>query len=86
MERVRKYFKGQHKPPKLCCYYPDTMRLYDERDESGYYRIMYCRNHKKIFRLSIDPDSYCLEDGVGSIENFEKVWQEEVKKFKHRPD
>ena len=81
----RKYFEGQHKSPKLCCYYPDTMRLYDERSKGRYYRIMYCRNHKKTFRLSINSDSYCLEDGVGSIENFEKVWQKEVKRFKHRP-
>ena len=61
------------------------MRLYDERSNGRYYRIMYCRNHKKIFRLSIPSDAFCSKDGVDSIANFENIWQKEVKRFKHRP-
>jgi hypothetical protein len=77
-----KYFEGQHKSRKLCCYYPDTMRLYDEYEKGRYYRVMYCRNHKKKFRISINSDSFCGEDGVGSIENFEGERQKEVKRLK----
>ena len=77
-----KYFEGQHKSKKLCCYFPDTMRLYDEHKNGKYYRIIYCKNHKKIFRIRINPDSFCLEDGAGSIENFDRVWKKEMDRLK----
>ncbi len=84
--QARKYFKGQQKDKGECCYYPDTMRLYDEHRNGKYYRIMYCKNHKKTFRIRIKSANFCLKDGVGSIENFEDAWQNEIKRFKHRPE